>query len=826
MRRIPASFLRALEPLLSLRTHERVVWSTRRRAVWGMFVPVLATVAGLIFPAAGAASTPSTASITNATTGLSNATSVAPVAACEPSTADRATCLAQILGVRGTQALVHPRLRKPSSIYRFTRPRPQRGHAATPAVAAAAAPQPGTPAYLQQAYDLSYLSQSAGADQTIAIVDAFDDPNAESDLAAYRAEFGLPACTTANGCFAKYDQNGGTNYPTGSGYSQTVIDGWQVEISLDLDAVSALCPNCKIDLIEANSAGTSDLAAAQLEAGTLPGVSVVSDSWDLALTGSQARNFPKSGDYTFSGITTVAASGDSGYPGASYNDFPAALAGVTAAGGTTLQPDSTSGVQNVRGFAETAWSGTGSGCNLGATKPSYQTDTGCTGRSYSDISADGDPNTGMQVYDSDDGGWVVVGGTSEASPLIAAYYAVVGSATAAQGGSAANVQGPSWAYANAALLNDPSTGSNGSCSATISYICNAGPGYDGPTGVGSISGAVIAGAPGIAGPGANGSYTQTVTAGTAQLQGGVYPNGTDTTYWWEYGTTSAYGQTTNPNDIGAGTDPVQVSDPLTGLSPGATYHYRLVAQNSFGTEYGYDYTFTTPASTLSQPGGGSNQNPTTTTTQSPPTTTTSSGAGTGSGGSGTTGTTRVIAPLVTAVRVAAAATSATVTATVATGGAATAYTLQYGTTRSLGESISGSQSSAAAVTGRWTIRNLSPGKVYYVRVVASNAGGSSSGTVIAFRTSPVTITRVGMRGNALTVVLHCHVSATCRVRLQGRSGTRVLLSSQATIHGNRTTTVTLKLSKTFQALVTRGRNATLLVLSTWNGSTATVSATV
>jgi hypothetical protein len=789
----------------------------RRRAIWGLLAPVLVTLAGLLFPASGAASTPATASITNATTGLSDAASVAPVAACEPSTESRATCLAQILGVRGTRALVHPHLRKPSSIYRFTRARPRHGHASTPAIAAAAAPQPGTPAYLQQAYDLSYLSQTAGTGETIAIVDAYDDPNAEADLAAYRSEFGLPPCTSANGCFAKYDQNGGTNYPT------TVDSGWELEISLDLDAVSALCPNCHIDLIEANTSGPSDLAAAQLEAGILT-PNVISDSWDQALSGRQARNFPTTGDYTFGGITTVAASGDAGYPGSSTNDFPAALPGVTAAGGTTLQPNSTSGVQNVRGFTETAWSGTGSGCNLGATQPSYQAGYACTGRSYSDISADGDPNTGMQVYDLDDGGWVVVGGTSEASPLIAAYYAVVGSATAAQGGFAANVQGPAWAYSNAALLNDPTSGSNGTCAATISYICNAGPGYDGPTGVGSISGAVIAGAPGIAGPGANGSYTQTVTAGTAQLQGGVYPNGTDTTYWWEYGTTSAYGQTTTPNDIGSGTDPVSVSDSLSGLSPGATYHYRLVAENSFGTEYGYDYTFTTPASTLSQPGGGGNQN-TTTTTQSS-TTTTPSSTTTGSTGSGSPGTGSVSAPAVTAVRVGPAATTATVTATIATGGAATSYALQYGTTPALGKALTGSQSSGAAATARWTLRNLLPGKIYYLRVVASNAGGSASGHVVRFRTSPVTISRISTHGNVLNVVLRCHGSATCHVRLQGRSGTRVMLSSQAVIRGNRTATVTLLLSKSFEALATRHRNATLLVLSSWNGSTATVSATV
>jgi len=625
-------------------------------------------VLGVFFVAVSAAGAQAPASITNATTGLSDAGSVAPVAACEPANSVSATCLAQVLGVRGTRALVHPRLRQPSSIFRFTRTRARRSHATAAEIPAAAAPQAGTPAYLQQAYDLAYLSQNEGAGETIALVNAFDDPNAESDLAAYRAKFGLGACTTANGCFAKYDQNGGTNYPTGAGYSQTDIAGWQLEISLDLDAVSALCPNCHIDLIEANSDAPSDLAAAQLEAGTLPGVSMISDSWDLDLSGPRALSFPQTGTYTFPGITTVAASGDSGYPGASNNDFPAALPGVTAAGGTTLEPASASGVQSARGFTETAWSlsivnnqptGTGSGCNLGASTPAYQANitSGCAGRAYSDISADADPDTGMQVYDSNApyGGWVVAGGTSEASPLIAAYYALVQSAVVAEGGSAATVQGPSWAYANALLLNDPSSGSNGTCPASMPHICNAGPGYDGPTGVGSISGAVTSGAPGIAGPGINGSYAQTVTTNSAQLQGAVYPNGYDTTYWWEYGTTTGYGQQTTANDIGSGTAPVLATASLSGLSPGTTYHYRLVAQNSVGTqnsavtEYGYDYTFTTPAATTSSTGSGSNQNPTTTTTQPPTTTTTSNPPVTGSGGSGSSGagTSPASAPAVT-----------------------------------------------------------------------------------------------------------------------------------------------------------------------------------
>ncbi len=339
----------------------------------------------------------------------------------------------------------------------------------------------------------------------------------------------------------------------------------------------------------------------------------------------------------------------------------------------------------------------------------------------------------MQVYDSDLGGsgWGVVGGTSEAAPLIAAYYALLGP----------TAQGPSWAYANASQLNDPSTGSNGTCDPSIIYICNSGPGYDGPTGVGSISGAVTTGAPGITGPGTNGSYTQSVTADTAQLQGGVYPNGADTTYWWEYGTTSAYGQTTSPSDIGSGTGPVPVSDSLGGLSPGATYHYRLVAENSFGTEYGYDYTLTTAPSSTTSP------TQTTTSPQNPPPTTTTTPGSTGTGPSGSsgsagTGTTPVGAPALSNLRVAAGATNATVTATISGRGAAATYTLQYGTTQALGRSVSGSLAASSASTANVSLalRNLSPGKIYYFRVVAGNTAGTTASASVRFKTSPVTIT--------------------------------------------------------------------------------------
>jgi hypothetical protein len=242
-----------------------------------------------------------------------------------------------------------------------------------------------------------------------------------------------------------------------------------------------------------------------------------------------------------------------------------------------------------RGFAESAWSTkTGeaatSGCNTYVPKPSYQLDTGCTGRSYADISADADPDTGIAVYDTGSGGWLRLGGTSLSTPLIAAYHAIVGITN----------PNPSWAYTNSALLNDPAGGNVGTCAAAIAYICTAGVGYDGPTGIGSISGAVAQGAPGIgwptftrSGSSAN-TYVQSTSTTGVILKGGIYPNSLDTTYWIEYGTTSAYGQQTAPVDIGSGQAPVTVTPTLSGLAGSTTYHFRLVAQNSLGTTYGYD----------------------------------------------------------------------------------------------------------------------------------------------------------------------------------------------------------------------------------------------
>ncbi len=506
---------------------------------------------------------------------------VTAVSVCGAPEIDHAACAAQQLVLRSDHRLVHPHVKRQPT---FTQVFP-RHHSAAPAATPqgsmsstpVAAPTAGTPAYLQQAYDLTYLSQTAGAGDTVAIVDVGDDLAAQGDLATYRSTYGLPPCTAANGCFAKVNQTGAA-----SPMPSPAASDWEAEISLDLDAVSALCPNCHILLVETNSSSLADLDAGIAAAVSL-GADQVSNSW----AGTSSTPV---GVGTFSGAAVIAATGDHGYPGAGVDNYPAAFPGVTAAGGTTLS--GAAGGTSTRGYTESAWAlnssgvgwGGGSGCDTREPKPAYQGDTGCTGRSYADVSADANPDTGLRVYDTGNGGWLVEGGTSLATPLIAAFEALTG----------VNGATAQWAYSDSALLNDPVAGSTGSCAGGIAYICNAGTGYDGPTGIGSISGAIVAGAPGIGGPaigdGTTNSYTQTVGSTTATLVGGVYPNGLDTTYYWQYGTSNAYGQQTTPQDVGSGTAPVTAQASLTGLMPGVTYHYRLVATNSDGTDYGYDYT--------------------------------------------------------------------------------------------------------------------------------------------------------------------------------------------------------------------------------------------
>jgi subtilase family serine protease len=313
------------------------------------------------------------------------------------------------------------------------------------------------PADLRSAYNVA----GAGASSTvIAIVDAYGYPNAESDLAAYRAKFGLPACTTANGCFKKVNQSGVQgNYPR-------TDTGWSQETALDLDMASAMCPNCSLLLVEANSNSFLNLALAVNMAASM-GAHAISNSYGGAESGT-STNYESY--YGYPGIAVTVSSGDSGYG----VEFPASSPHVIAVGGTSLLHSSTA-----RGWSETAWSGAGSGCSNVYQKPSWQKDTGCSNRTVADVSAVADPNTGVAVYGPASrtrSAWMVFGGTSVGAPLVAGVYGVNGTA----------VTYGSELYFNTNALYDVTSGSNGSCGG--SYLCTALQGYDGPTGLGTPDG--------------------------------------------------------------------------------------------------------------------------------------------------------------------------------------------------------------------------------------------------------------------------------------------------------------------------------------------------
>jgi hypothetical protein len=202
------------------------------------------------------------------------------------------------------------------------------------------------------------------------------------------------------------------------------------------------------------------------------GAAAVSNSYGTAET--TADTGYDTSYYHHPGVVVTAASGDSGYG----TQYPAASPSVTAVGGTTLTRDG-----SARGFTESAWSGAGSGCSRYEPKPTWQTGTPCTTRSIADVSAVADPATGVAVFDSTavngQSGWQVFGGTSAASPLVAAI--------AAQAGAPGSADTPAaYPYAHPGSLHDVTTGSNGSCSPAA--LCTAGPGYDGPTGLGTPGG--------------------------------------------------------------------------------------------------------------------------------------------------------------------------------------------------------------------------------------------------------------------------------------------------------------------------------------------------
>jgi subtilase family serine protease len=309
-----------------------------------------------------------------------------------------------------------------------------------------------SPTQLQSAYNLGGTS---GAGRTVAIVDAFGYPNLERDLTIYRQHYGMPDCTTSNTCLRIINQTGGTTLPRAD-------LGWSQEQALDVDSVSATCPDCKILLVEAKTASFSNLAAAVNAAAKL-GATAISNSYGGTDQAALSA-------YEHPGIAITASTGDNGYQVQSPASFPH----VVAVGGTSLTKSGST-------YTESAWNGAGSGCSTKNGNPGWQNGTACNGKANADVSAVADPNTGVNVYDSTAyqgiSGWLVFGGTSASSPIIASVYTLAGNFGTYAG---------QYTWGHPAGLHDVTTGSNGSC--TTAVWCHAGTGWDGPTGLGTPNG--------------------------------------------------------------------------------------------------------------------------------------------------------------------------------------------------------------------------------------------------------------------------------------------------------------------------------------------------
>ncbi len=295
-----------------------------------------------------------------------------------------------------------------------------------------------SPATIKSAYRFS-TSTAAGSGTTIAIVDAYDDPTAESDLGVFSSQYGLLACTTANLCFTKVNQTGGTKLPKAN-------SGWALEISLDVQWAHAIAPGAKILLVEASSNSFTNLLAAEDYAGIH--AQYVSNSWGGAeFSGENAND----SHFAAPGVSYFVSSGDAGTPA----EYPSASPNVISVGGTTLH--FASGALT----GETGWSGSGGGCSQYETATTAQSSfseyshVNCAGkRATPDVSLDADPASGVSVYDSTRysgrSGWFTVGGTSASSPMWAARAADAGSVVDA-----------SYVYGSSISFQDITFGNNG-----------------------------------------------------------------------------------------------------------------------------------------------------------------------------------------------------------------------------------------------------------------------------------------------------------------------------------------------------------------------------
>ncbi len=664
-------------------------------------------------------------------------------AMCSPPATKRASCLALQLEPQTAEARARTH---PLGVARARRRAP------------AAAPSPAAgyfglrPQDLHSAYQ---LPSTAPGSQTIALVDAYNDPEAESDLKAYDEEFGLPECTAANGCFKQVNQNGETGNPpfpktlseletarksSGTKHEAEEAVGWGLEISLDIEVAHATCQSCEILLTEADTPSYEDLEAAERSAADL-GAAEISNSWSGPETG-ETPELESASPFNHPGIVIAAAAGDAGYLnwGGSAGErgqvgYPASSPHVVAVGGTRL----TLG-EHGEWSGEIVWNGhgaTGGGCSSKFTAQPWQQSlanwsaVGCgSKRAVSDVAADADPFTGLAVrYTSSDCEytyteekvkhvlhWCTIGGTSLATPLISAVYAVAGGADGVSYPAATLYENE---LASPASLHDVTSGSNGQCtkpfkgtglsgctvaeeakSCSATAICVAGSGYDGPTGLGTPDGIAAFETPSSPPPpppapsvvtGMASSVTQT----SATLAATVDPNGSEVKECkLEYGLTSEYGSSVacTPSP-GSGDGAVAVSGSVSGLIADKTYHFRVLAVNAGGTSRGSDEAFATlpyaPA-------------------------------------------------VVTGSASAVSQTAATLSGSVNPNGAEVKECkLEYGLSTAYEASVPctpspGSGESAVSVSG--SVSDLAASQTYDFRVVAVNAGGTSHGGNQTFTT--------------------------------------------------------------------------------------------
>jgi hypothetical protein len=577
-----------------------------------------------------------------------------------------------------------------------------------------------TPGQLASAYE--YDSTEGGAGQTVAIVDAYDEPNIEADLGKFDENYKLAECTTANGCFKKVSQTGSTTE------LPAAEPGWGVEISLDVETVHSVCPKCKILLVEANEPSDVDLGEAVDEAVKLGATEVSNSYGGPEGAGEEAA-------YNHPGVMIAASAGDDGYydwdvvsegqtPPARPNT-PASLPTVVAVGGTSLKLN-----ENGTRAGETVWndsgrptalgefdstefkqfSATGGGCSTLFAAPSWQldtpgwTNTGCgSKRLDNDISAVADPYTGFDIYDVEEGGWLTIGGTSLSSPLVSSLYALAGGS-----GGVSYPAATLYSHLGQSSLFDVTEGGNGYCDGEAvgpcdepaanetfgdvdcegTTACDAASGYDGPSGVGAPKGL--------------GEFkskaTSLVTQTTATLSARVNPDGqTITECKFEYGTSTAYGASASCKTLpGSGSSPVEVSAKVAALTPNTEYHFRVVTKSAAGTIDGPDVTFKTL---------------------------------------------KVAAPAVeTKPASAVGQTTATLNASVnPRGGALSACKLEYGKTTAYGSSVActtlpGSGSSPVPVSALVTM-GLAANTEYHFRISATNTAGTSKGADVTFKTT-------------------------------------------------------------------------------------------